>query len=153
MDIEHSKSSNKPIFHEGGVDDLIEIDPRSHLEVADHPLHRYAKNLRYYFQEYARVVGGLKAIVSGKESSSSRHLLPSTSSARDESSLHSNDKFKTIDQQAASQTAAVAIDIENITSGPDPWEHFRPFFRWLDDKDVSQSNCNKPDVSTHRRCP
>jgi hypothetical protein len=34
----------------------IEIDPRSHLEVADSK-HRYAKNLRYYFQEFARLMG------------------------------------------------------------------------------------------------
>jgi hypothetical protein len=33
--------------------DLIPIDPRSHLEVADKK-HRYAKNLRAYFKEYHR---------------------------------------------------------------------------------------------------
>ncbi len=37
--------------------DVIEIDPRSHLEVAD-ILHRYSKNLRIYFREYVRVTGG-----------------------------------------------------------------------------------------------
>jgi hypothetical protein len=31
----------------------IPIDPRSHLEVSD-KFHRYAKNLRLYFQEFAR---------------------------------------------------------------------------------------------------
>lgn len=34
----------------------IEIDPRSHLEVAD-IRHRYSKNLRIYFQEYVKIVG------------------------------------------------------------------------------------------------
>ena len=31
---------------------LIMIDKRSYLEVADIPTHRYAKNLRAYFQIY-----------------------------------------------------------------------------------------------------
>ena len=33
--------------------DIIPIDSRSHLEVADKK-HRYAKNLRLYFKEYHR---------------------------------------------------------------------------------------------------
>lgn len=39
-----------------GVQDavLIELDPRSYLEIADSK-HRYSKNLRLYFQEYARI--------------------------------------------------------------------------------------------------
>jgi hypothetical protein len=37
-------------------DNLIRIDPRSHLEVADRH-HRYAKNLRLYFKEYTRLFG------------------------------------------------------------------------------------------------
>ena len=36
--------------------DIIPIDPRSHLEVADRK-HRYAKNLRLYFKEYHRLHG------------------------------------------------------------------------------------------------
>jgi hypothetical protein len=32
----------------------IHIDPRSHLEVSD-KFHRYAKNLRLYFQEFAKL--------------------------------------------------------------------------------------------------
>jgi hypothetical protein len=35
---------------------LINIDPRSHLELADF-YHRYAKNLRLYFKEYTRLFG------------------------------------------------------------------------------------------------
>lgn len=34
----------------------IHIDPRSHLEVSDKH-HRYAKNLRLYFQEFVRIRG------------------------------------------------------------------------------------------------
>lgn len=34
--------------------EVIKIDPRSHLEVAD-KYHRYAKNLRAYFREYAKL--------------------------------------------------------------------------------------------------
>lgn len=34
---------------------LIQIDPRSHLEVADRA-HRYAKNLRLYYKEYSRLL-------------------------------------------------------------------------------------------------
>eukprot|EP01031_Cornospumella_fuschlensis_P028803 gene28803-34770_t len=37
-------------------DQLIQIDPRSHLEVYDSQ-HRYAKNLRLYFKEYMRLLG------------------------------------------------------------------------------------------------
>ncbi|KAJ1393495.1 hypothetical protein B484DRAFT_277571 [Ochromonadaceae sp. CCMP2298] len=36
--------------------DMIPIDSRSHLEVADRN-HRYAKNLRLYFKEYHRLHG------------------------------------------------------------------------------------------------
>lgn len=36
--------------------DIIPIDSRSHLEVADRK-HRYAKNLRVYFKEYHRLNG------------------------------------------------------------------------------------------------
>ncbi len=36
--------------------DVIHIDSRSHLEVADRK-HRYAKNLRTYFKEYHRIHG------------------------------------------------------------------------------------------------
>jgi len=36
--------------------DVIPIDSRSHLEVADRK-HRYAKNLRTYFKEYHRIKG------------------------------------------------------------------------------------------------
>lgn len=38
------------------TDQLIHIDPRSHLEVYDSH-HRYAKNLRLYFKEYMRLLG------------------------------------------------------------------------------------------------
>ena len=36
--------------------DVISIDSRSHLEVADIH-HRYSKNLRLYFKEYSRIYG------------------------------------------------------------------------------------------------
>lgn len=35
-------------------EDVIHIDSRSHLEVADNK-HRYSKNLRLYFKEYDRL--------------------------------------------------------------------------------------------------
>ena len=35
--------------------DIIHVDSRSHLEVADVPLHRYGKNLRLYFKEFDRL--------------------------------------------------------------------------------------------------
>ena len=51
----------------------IEIDPRSHLEVAD-IRHRYSKNLRIYFQEYAKLVGVPDSSSSQKDADSDNKL-------------------------------------------------------------------------------
>lgn len=50
--------------------EIINIDSRSHLEVAD-TFHRYAKNLRYYFKEYNKMFGCSSIIESGGDGSSS----------------------------------------------------------------------------------
>ena len=62
----HSEGNRKTYFLESSHrvylplvmrrSDIIPIDSRSHLEVADRK-HRYAKNLRTYFKEFHRQIG------------------------------------------------------------------------------------------------
>ena len=112
---------------ESMVDELIKIDPRSHLEVAD-VKHRYAKNLRFYFQEYARVVGGLNvlsAVLNTQGGEGHEKDIASSSSS------NQNKETNVVSCESGSGTttgSSGSLKEEVI----DEWSQYRDFFRWLD---------------------
>jgi hypothetical protein len=87
-------------------DSVINIDSRSHLEVADKK-HRYAKNLRLYFKEYHRLYG-ISDITDPSVTSSNTNAAGSSSSA---SSVLPNSATATSSRK---------------------WARYEPFFEWLD---------------------
>mmetsp|Transcript_23412 Transcript_23412/g.39009 ORF Transcript_23412/g.39009 Transcript_23412/m.39009 type:complete len:941 (+) Transcript_23412:88-2910(+) len=83
--------------------DIIPIDSRSHLEVAD-KRHRYAKNLRLYFKEYTRLFGAPGGIA---------------------------ETDVTANRQTTASTSSSAIGTSN-TSATSQFSRYEPFFQWLD---------------------
>ena len=111
------------------IDELIQIDPRSHLEVADNK-HRYAKNLRFYFQEYARVVGGLGGGLNVLLTSVNTHEneVPSSSSSK----RNKETNVVSYESGSGNTTRSSGSLIEEVV---DEWSQYRDFFRWLDGND------------------
>ena len=118
--------SSKNSCRESMVDNLILIDPRSHLEVADFK-HRYAKNLRFYFQEYARVIGGLNILSIAVNTHGEGHEKDVASS----SSSIQNNETSLVSCESGSGTTTVSSG--SLKEGVvDEWCQYRDFFRWLD---------------------
>ena len=98
---------------------VIEIDPRSHLEVADYPKHRYAKNLRYYFREYVRIIN-VKKIGANHEFSDIDMTSTAFVNEFDEATL------------LGVGTEELQSESCSISDSESPWKHFSSFFMWLD---------------------
>ena len=133
---ESIRSSSNSI-RETMIDELILIDPRSHLEVADIK-HRYAKNLRFYFQEYARVVGGLNvlsAVLNPHGEGQEKDVASSSSS-------HQNNSSNVESTGSGTTTVSSGSLKEEVV---DEWSQYRDFFRWLDGTD-------KPELAFCPRC-
>ena len=112
------------------VDELILIDPRSHLEVADEK-HRYAKNLRLYFQEYARVVGGLNVLSAAVNTQGNEHEKDVASS----SSSSQNNKTNMVSCESSRSGTTTVSSGSSKEEVIDEWSQYRDFFRWLDGTD------------------
>lgn len=76
-------------------EDLIPIDPRSHLEVADRQ-HRYSKHLRLYYKEFIRILEQQKQQSTQQEAQGTNHnnSSSSSSSTSNNNNNSNNNKFE-----------------------------------------------------------
>eukprot|EP00981_Chlorochromonas_danica_P014266 scaffold7649_cov165-Ochromonas_danica.AAC.6 len=74
-------------------EDLIPIDPRSHLEVADRQ-HRYSKHLRLYYKEFIRISEQQKQQSAQQEAQGTNPNNSSSSSSSVTNNNNNNNKFE-----------------------------------------------------------
>ena len=110
--------------------------------------YRYAKNLRSYFQEYARLIfenaenkdvkeaGNENEYRKILESPSSDEKLISSNSEQELDSLNYSDHDIARNASCGKEcmTKAEVRKVENFQDiiAPHQWQHFKPFFNWLD---------------------
>jgi hypothetical protein len=124
--------------------DVIFIDSRSHLEVADKK-HRYSKHLRFYFKEYDNItkcksVNNYNTSSSNVNSNKEGQMMTNNYSSNFVSTGHHNyiggynKNNNRID------------DYNNCNNSNNKWIRYEPFFEWLD------NSSDLPNVSYYSIC-
>jgi hypothetical protein len=129
---------------------------------------RYAKNLRLYFQEYARTVGGYcvstdgnknEEYTSGKSDCNDDNNLidnmvrfnqnddHTTNNNCNDDNDNDNDNKKNHNNDNTNIKSEILENQDN-TDYEDKWSHFRSFFIWLDSPSVLTQNL--PEITS---CP
>jgi hypothetical protein len=120
--------------------DIIPIDSRSHLEVADRK-HRYAKNLRLYFKEFHRLEGvqgvqGVQGVDTGVQGVQGVGVqgvgVQGVGVGVGESAVaHTAHTAHT----GTAHTAHTAHTAVQAASSSSKWRQYDSFFKWLDESE------------------